>query len=81
MRALASRYGAEGVCLGSTKAHNATQSNSPGNPHEGSAKEEATHKKAKQEAGREASWLKEVKKVKRVGKSEKWVTRPRGGEE
>jgi hypothetical protein len=31
VRALASGYGAEGVCLGSTKAHSATQSNSPGN--------------------------------------------------
>jgi hypothetical protein len=29
------------------------------------------------QAGREASWLKEVRKVKRVVKSEKWVTRPR----
>ncbi len=47
VRVLASRYGAEGVCLGSTKAHSATQSNSPGSPHEGSAKAEATHKKAK----------------------------------
>jgi hypothetical protein len=26
---------------------------------------------------REASWLKQVRKVKRVGESEKWVTRPR----
>ena len=34
---------------------------------------------ATQRAGREASWLKEVRKVKRVGESEKWVTRPRGG--
>jgi hypothetical protein len=32
----------------------------------------------KEQAGREASWLKEVRKVKRVGESEKWVTRPRG---
>ena len=32
----------------------------------------------KEQAGREASWLKEVRKVKRVVKSEKWVTRPRG---
>ena len=32
-----------------------------------------------QQAGREASWLKDVRKVKRVGESEKWVTRPRGG--
>ncbi len=39
---------------------------------------EATQKK-QQQAGREASWLKEVRKVKRVGKSKKWVTRPRGG--
>ncbi len=31
-------------------------------------------------AGREASWLKQVRKVKRVEESEKWVTRPRGGE-
>ena len=31
-------------------------------------------------AGREASWLKQVRKVKRVGESEKWVTRPRGEE-
>ncbi len=31
-----------------------------------------------QQAGREASW-KEVRKVKRVVKSEKWVTRTRGG--
>ena len=38
---------------------------------------EATQKQ--QQAGREASWLKEVRKVKRVGESEKWVTRPRGG--
>jgi hypothetical protein len=49
VRALASRYGAEGVCLGSTNAHSATQSNLPGNhSHEESAKAEATHKKAKQ---------------------------------
>jgi hypothetical protein len=34
----------------------------------------------KEQAGREASWLKEVRKVERVGKNEKWVTRPRGGE-
>jgi hypothetical protein len=39
---------------------------------------EATQKQ--QQAGREASWLKEVRKVKRVEKSEKLVTRPRGGE-
>ena len=32
------------------------------------------------QAGREASWLKQVRKVKRVGESEKWVTRPRGEE-
>ncbi len=50
VRALASGYGSEGLCLGSTKAHSATQSNSPGpgNPHEESAKAEATHKNAKQ---------------------------------
>jgi hypothetical protein len=59
VRALASGYGSEGVCLGSTKAHSATPSNSPGNPHEESAKAEATHKKVKQ-AG-EASWLKQNK--------------------
>ena len=34
----------------------------------------------RKQAGREASWLKEVRKVKRVGESEKWVTRPRGEE-
>ena len=34
----------------------------------------------RKQAGREASWLKQVRKVKRVGESEKWVTRPRGGE-
>ncbi len=39
---------------------------------------EATQKQ--QQAGKEASWLKEVRKVKRVGESEKWVTRPRRGE-
>ena len=32
-----------------------------------------------QQAGREASWLKEVRKVKGRVKGEKWVTRPRGG--
>jgi hypothetical protein len=31
------------------------------------------------QTGREASWLKQVRKVKRVEESEKWVTRPRGG--
>ena len=31
-----------------------------------------------QQAGREASWLKEVRKVKGRVKGEKWVTRPRG---
>ena len=31
-----------------------------------------------QQAGREASWLKEVRKVKGRVKSEKWVTKPRG---
>jgi hypothetical protein len=37
--------------------------------------------KATKRANRQrASWLKEVKKVKRVEESEKWVTRPRGGE-
>jgi hypothetical protein len=39
---------------------------------------EATQKE--QQAGREASWLKEVREVKRVEQSEKWVTRPREGE-
>ena len=34
----------------------------------------------REQAGREASWLKQVRKVKRVGESEKWVTRPRGEE-
>jgi hypothetical protein len=34
-----------------------------------------------QQAGREASWLKEVRKVKGRVKGEKWVTRPRGGKE
>ncbi len=33
----------------------------------------------KEQTGRKASWLKEVRKVKRVEESEKWVTRPRGG--
>jgi hypothetical protein len=33
----------------------------------------------RERTGREASLLKEVRKVKRVGESEKWVTRPRGG--
>ena len=37
------------------------------------------HKESKQAEKREASWLKEVRKVKRVEESEKWVTRPRGG--
>jgi hypothetical protein len=40
--------------------------------------QEATQKQ--QNSGREASWLKEARKVKGVEKSEKWVTRPRGGE-
>ncbi len=65
--ALASGYGAEDVCLGITKAHSAPQSNSPGNPHEESAKAEATHKKAKQAEKQADSKLKEVRKVKRVG--------------
>ena len=42
---------------------------------------EATQKQ--RQAGRKASWLKQVRKVKRIVKerqSEKWVTRPRGGE-
>ena len=39
---------------------------------------EATQKQ--RQAGRKASWLKEVRKVKRVEKSEKCITRPRGGE-
>ncbi len=33
----------------------------------------------REQAGREASWLKQVRKAKRGGQSEKWVTRPRGG--
>jgi hypothetical protein len=34
----------------------------------------------REQAGREASWLKQVRKVKRVEESKKWVTRPRGEE-
>ena len=49
------------------------QSNSP------SSRDNRGHKENKTQTGREASWLKQVRKVKRVGKSEKWVTRPRGG--
>ncbi len=37
------------------------------------------YKENKTQTGREASWQKQVRKVKRVGKSEKWVTTPRGG--
>ena len=33
----------------------------------------------REQTGREASWLKEVRKMKKVEESEKWVTRPRGG--
>ena len=33
----------------------------------------------REQAGREASWLKQVRKVKRVEESKKWVTRVRGG--
>ncbi len=35
------------------------------------------------QAGREASWLKQVRKVKKAGESEKWVTsdKTQGGEE
>jgi hypothetical protein len=42
---VAFKYGAKGVCLGSTKAYSVTQSNSPGNPHKESARAEAAHKK------------------------------------
>ena len=84
-------YGADRVCLGSTKAHTpsvqltlvststATATGpGPGSWGYGRGQRKATQKQ--QKAGREASWLKEVGKVKRVEKSEKWVTRPRGGE-
>ncbi len=55
------------------------QSNSHGQTDTGSsARTEADTQQ--QQAGREASWLKEVRKVKGRVKSEKWVTRPRGGE-
>ena len=33
----------------------------------------------REQTGREASWLKEVRKVKGRVKGEKWVTKPRGG--
>ena len=47
---------------------------SPTHPYD--HRQQRQHRK---QAGREASWLKQVRKVKRVGESEKWVTRPRGG--
>ncbi len=56
-------YGADGVSRAALRPH-PRQSNSPS---------------SREQTGREASWLKQVRKVKRVGKSEKWVTRPRGG--
>jgi hypothetical protein len=70
------------VCLGSTKAHSSTQSNSPGNPYEESAKAKATRTKAKQ-AEKQAGWRKsgrwKWKGQSKKQKSEKWETRPTGG--
>ena len=66
-----SGYGAEG-CVRLTDSH--TVPFSPTHPYD--HRQQRQHR---EQAGREASWLKQVRKVKRVGESEKWVTRPRGG--
>jgi hypothetical protein len=53
------------------------QPNSHGQTDTGSFTRTEAHTQ-QQQAGREASWLKEVRKVKVRVKGEKWVTRPRG---
>jgi hypothetical protein len=70
------------VLRSSKQTQKPLQPNSHGQTDTGSSARTEAHTQ-QQQAGREASWLKEVRKVKGRVKGEKWkqwVTRPRGGE-